>query len=98
MPILALKLLSDPKSWIILGLLFSHIYAFTQGRHFEQRRHIAGIEAANKRVAIANAKEDALSAKEEVVREKALVDAQAIIAKNRYVVTEELAKALNRIR
>ena len=98
MHLLALNLISDPKAWIIIGLMFTHIYAFTQGRHFEQRKHIAGIEAANKRVKAANAKEDSLFAKEEVMREKALVDAQAVITKNRYVVTEELAGAMNRIR
>lgn len=92
------KLLLDPRAWIVIGLVVSHGFAYDQGRRHEQRLQVRAIEASNVRIRDANAKEEALTAKEEVLREKAFADAQPVLAKTKCAITPELAAALNKIR
>ena len=84
---------------VLVAVLFSHGWAFNQGKAFEKRREASRIEAVNKRIREVNAREEATAAKERELRDDAYSEVSSVLLRSgKCFVTPDVADALSRIR
>ncbi len=84
---------------VLVAVLFSHGWAFNQGKAFQMRKEAARIEATNRRIREANAREEAAAAKEKEARDAAFSDiTSALLRSGKCHVTPDVAEALSRIK
>lgn len=91
--------LANPYVLIGIALVISHGWAFNQGDQYRHRQHVAAIEATNRLIRKVNKRETELTAKEDELRDKALMKARPVLmAAGKCVATPDVAQVLNRIR
>lgn len=90
--------LLSPNVLMAAVIVGAGVWLVDAGRRYEVRREAARIEAANKRIDATNKSETERDSKEEAQRDQALTDAAAVLARNKFLASPELAEVLNRIR
>jgi hypothetical protein len=84
---------------ILVALLFSHGWAFNQGKNFEKRAEARRIEATNRKIREVLAREEATAAKEKELRDAAYSEASTVLlTSSKCFATPDIAAALSRIR